>query len=46
MNVPFTLADEALEKQFLKEAEENHLLNLAGHRSVGVCVQVFITLCH
>lgn len=35
MNVPFTLADEALEKQFLKEAEENHLLNLAGHRSVG-----------
>ena len=35
MNVPFTLADEALEKLFLKEAEENHLLNLAGHRSVG-----------
>jgi len=35
MNVPFTLADEALDKQFLKEAEANHLLNLAGHRSVG-----------
>lgn len=35
MNVPFTLADEALEKQFLKEAEANRLLNLAGHRSVG-----------
>lgn len=35
MNVPFTLADESLEKQFLKEAEQNHLLNLAGHRSVG-----------
>ncbi len=35
MNVPFTLADEALEKQFLKEAEANYLLNLAGHRSVG-----------
>lgn len=35
MNVPFTLADEALEKLFLQEAEENHLLNLAGHRSVG-----------
>ena len=35
MNVPFTLADEALDKLFLKEAEENHLLNLAGHRSVG-----------
>lgn len=35
MNVPFTLADEALDKLFLKDAEENHLLNLAGHRSVG-----------
>lgn len=35
MNVPFTLADESLDKLFLKEAEENHLLNLAGHRSVG-----------
>lgn len=35
MNVPFTLADEALEKTFLKEAEQKHLLNLAGHRSVG-----------
>ena len=35
MNVPFTLVKPELEKQFLKEAEENHLLNLAGHRSVG-----------
>ncbi len=35
MNVPFTLANPELEKLFLKEAEENHLLNLAGHRSVG-----------
>lgn len=35
MNVPFTLADDALEKSFLLEAEKNHLLNLAGHRSVG-----------
>ena len=35
MNVPFTLADEALEITFLQEAESNHLLNLAGHRSVG-----------
>ena len=35
MNVPFTLADTALEKTFLKEAEQQHLLNLAGHRSVG-----------
>lgn len=35
MNVPFTLADAALDKLFLEEAEKNHLLNLAGHRSVG-----------
>lgn len=35
MNVPFTLADAALEKAFLQEAEDNRLLNLAGHRSVG-----------
>ncbi|MBK6758021.1 MAG: 3-phosphoserine/phosphohydroxythreonine transaminase [Moraxellaceae bacterium] len=35
MNVPFVLADASLDKSFLKEAEANHLLNLAGHRSVG-----------
>lgn len=35
MNIPFTLADSSLDKTFLKEAEANHLLNLAGHRSVG-----------
>ncbi len=35
MNVPFTLADEKLEKTFLVEAEQRNLLNLAGHRSVG-----------
>ncbi|WP_028302259.1 3-phosphoserine/phosphohydroxythreonine transaminase [Oceanospirillum beijerinckii] len=35
MNVPFTLADAALDKVFLQEAEQNGLLNLAGHRSVG-----------
>ncbi len=35
MNVPFTLADPALEKTFLKEADAQGLLNLAGHRSVG-----------
>lgn len=35
MNVPFTLTDSSLDKTFLKEAEANHLLNLAGHRSVG-----------
>ena len=35
MNVPFTLADEALDKLFLVQAEEAQLLNLKGHRSVG-----------
>ena len=35
MNVPFALTDASLDKSFLKEAEANHLLNLAGHRSVG-----------
>ncbi len=35
MNVPFTLADAGLDKQFLAESEEAGLLNLKGHRSVG-----------
>ena len=35
MNVPFVLADEALEKPFLQAAEQNGLLELQGHRSVG-----------
>lgn len=35
MNVPFTLADEALNSTFLEEAESEGLLNLKGHRSVG-----------
>ena len=35
MNVPFTLADADLDKQFLQESEEAGLLNLKGHRSVG-----------
>ncbi|TVP59816.1 MAG: 3-phosphoserine/phosphohydroxythreonine transaminase [Halomonadaceae bacterium] len=35
MNVPFTLADESLNKAFLAGAEERRLLNLNGHRSVG-----------
>lgn len=35
MNVPFVLADDALDKTFLREAESAKLLNLAGHRSVG-----------
>jgi phosphoserine aminotransferase len=35
MNVPFTLADDSLDKTFLAEAEATGLLNLKGHRSVG-----------
>lgn len=35
MNVPFTLADDALDTVFLTEAEAKQLLNLKGHRSVG-----------
>lgn len=35
MNVPFTLADAGLDKQFLAESEAAGLLNLKGHRSVG-----------
>lgn len=35
MNVTFRLPEEALEKQFVKEAEAASLVGLAGHRSVG-----------
>ena len=35
MNVPFTLAEPALEAAFLAGAEERKLLNVKGHRSVG-----------
>jgi len=35
MNVPFVLADAGLDKQFLTQANDARLLNLAGHRSVG-----------
>jgi phosphoserine aminotransferase len=35
MNVPFTLADPALEQRFLDEASRAGLVNLEGHRSVG-----------
>ena len=35
MNVPFTLADAALDKAFLEEANKNGLTTLKGHRSVG-----------
>ena len=35
MNIPFILKSEELDAQFLKEAEQENLLNLKGHRSVG-----------
>jgi len=35
MNVPFVLADPALDKRFLDEAAVAGLANLKGHRSVG-----------
>ncbi|WKJ88744.1 3-phosphoserine/phosphohydroxythreonine transaminase [Methylomonas montana] len=35
MNVPFVLADAALDKEFLVLAEKNGLGSLQGHRSVG-----------
>jgi phosphoserine aminotransferase len=35
MNIPFVTSDEALNKQFLKEAAEKGLVELKGHRSVG-----------
>jgi len=35
MNVPFTLADNALDAAFLTAAEDRGLCNLKGHRSVG-----------
>lgn len=35
MNVTFRLPDEALEKQFVAEAQANGMVGLSGHRSVG-----------
>ncbi len=35
MNVPFTLPDETLTAMFLKQAQQQHLLALKGHKSVG-----------
>jgi phosphoserine aminotransferase len=35
MNIPFTLADDKLDKVFLKEAAEHQLLTLKGHRDLG-----------
>ncbi len=35
MNVPFTLADSALDEPFLKGAQQRGMVQLKGHRSVG-----------
>jgi phosphoserine aminotransferase len=35
MNVPFMLADESLNDEFLKQADANGLTNLKGHRALG-----------
>ncbi len=35
MNVPFVLPNESLDKEFLKQASANGLINLKGHRCVG-----------
>lgn len=35
MNIPFTLADSGLDSVFLAEAEQQGMVNLKGHRSVG-----------
>ncbi len=35
MNVPFVIGDDALEKEFLRQATAAGFLNLKGHRSVG-----------
>ena len=35
MNVPFTLANPALDEPFLKGARERGMVQLKGHRSVG-----------
>lgn len=37
MNIPFFFHDVSMQEYFLREAEANGLLNLAGHRSVGGC---------
>ncbi|NOT86371.1 MAG: 3-phosphoserine/phosphohydroxythreonine transaminase [Methylococcaceae bacterium] len=35
MNIPFVLSDAGLEKAFLQEAEQQGLMELKGHRSIG-----------
>ncbi len=35
MNIPFQLADDALDKQFIQEALEADIFAIKGHRMVG-----------
>ncbi len=35
MNIPFVLKDASLDKAFLAQAQERHLIGLKGHRDVG-----------
>ena len=35
MNVPFVTGDEVLDKKFIAQAQENGLVQLSGHRTVG-----------
>ena len=35
MNVPFVTGDADLDAKFVKEATENGLVNIKGHRTVG-----------
>lgn len=35
MNVTFRIADEGLEKAFIKQSEQEGFIGLKGHRSVG-----------
>jgi phosphoserine aminotransferase len=35
MNIPFTLASDTLDEEFLKQAKQRGLIQLKGHRSVG-----------
>ena len=35
MNIPFTLRDQQLDEEFLKQAKAHGLRELKGHRSVG-----------
>ena len=35
MNITFHVEDKVIETKFLQEADNNNLINLKGHRSIG-----------